>query len=334
MEGDRVTITDVARIAGTSTATVSYYLNGKLEKMSEATRQRIAQAVERTGYVPSTSARQLAGKQSHVIAVLILDNTNAWAGQIVSGIEAAAEGHGFQTVLCNTSFDPERERTYVEKMLSLGVDGFIIQPTSRFKTVNERLRKAGKPVVYYDCNLFDFETTWIKSNLYDGIYSAVSECVDRGYENFVSIGAEAVGRTRTERMQGFSDAVTSRGLEYTDLSITHEEPAVVELGRWVEQSVTTAKRTLVFVQNQWALSRVFKALQPSRGLIPDRIGLLGLNCLDWTSLTTPTVSTVVEPVFEEGKQACQMLMAILDDKDLPPRQKILTCKTNWLESTL
>ena len=334
MEGDRVTITDVARIAGTSTATVSYYLNGKLEKMSEATRQRIAQAIERTGYVPSTSARQLAGKQSHVIAVLILDNTNAWAGQIVSGIEAAAEGHGFQTVLCNTNFSPERERTYVEKMLSLGVDGFIIQPTSRFKAVNERIRKAGKPVVFYDCNLFDFETTWIKSNLYDGIYSAVSECVDKGYENFVSIGAEVVGRTRTERMQGFADAVNSRGLEYTDLLITHEEPSVAELSRLAQHNITTAKRTLVFVQNQWALSRVFKALQPSRSLIPDRIGLLGINCQDWTNLTTPSISTVVEPVFEEGEQACQMLMAMLEDKSLPPRQKILTCHTNWLGSTL
>ena len=334
MGDERVTINDIARMAGTSTATVSHYLNGKLEKMSEATRERIRQAIERTGYVPSTNARQLAGKRSHVIAVLILDNTNVWAGQVVSGIEGAAEEKGYQTVLCNTSFSPERERVYVEKMLSLGVDGFIVQPTSQFKYVNERITKAGKPVVYYDCNLFDFETSWIKSNLYDGIYSAISSCADRGYESFLSIGAEVIGRTRVERMQGFTDAVSTRGLPYTELVITHEEPSAAELGRWIQRNVTTSKRTLVFVQNQWALARVFQALRPSLSLVPNRIGLLGLDCQDWTSLTTPSVSTVIEPVHEEGKLACQMLMSMLEDDDPTPRQKILTCATNWLESTL
>ena len=85
MAAGRVTITDIAKLANTSTATVSHYLNDKFDKMSPATRESIRRAIEQTGYVPGVQARSLAGKPTGIIAVLILNNTNIWAGQICSG---------------------------------------------------------------------------------------------------------------------------------------------------------------------------------------------------------------------------------------------------------
>lgn len=68
--------------------------------------------------------------------------------------------------------------------------------------------------------------------------------------------------------------------------------------------------------------------------MPDRIGLLGLNCTEWTALTTPTISTIIEPVRQEGRLACQMLLELLDNEDARPRQEILSCRTRWMASTL
>ena len=87
------------------------------------------------------------------------------------------------------------------------------------------------------------------------------------------------------------------------------------------------------MQNQWALPRVYKALQPMAHLLPQQIGLLGLNCEDWTNLTTPTVSTIIEPVDQEGREAAEMLLALLDGSSEPGEQRILECKLNWLGST-
>lgn len=104
MAAGRVTITDIAKLANTSTATVSHYLNDKFDKMSPATRESIRRAIEQTGYVPGVQARSLAGKPTGIIAVLILNNTNIWAGQICSGIEGVATAAGYQTVICNSNF--------------------------------------------------------------------------------------------------------------------------------------------------------------------------------------------------------------------------------------
>ncbi len=334
----RVTIVDVAKLAETSTASVSYYLNGKLEKLGKPTQQRIADAIRQTGYVPNAQAQALSGKPTHVIGLVMLDNTNLWAGQIQGGVESVAREAGFQTVVCGTAFDRDNEQACVEKLLSLGVDGFIIQPTSNFKAVHERIRRAGRPVVFFDCDTFDRQTSWVKSNFYDGVYDAIQTCIERGYDRFVSVAAPSTGkaqlRTRIERMSAFTDALAAHKLDFEEIAIDHETPSVSELYERLKYSVSPAHRTLVFAQNQWGLSRVYQALENSRHLMPERIGLLGLNCADWTALTTPSISTIIEPVRQEGCLACQMLIDILEDENTRPRQEILSCRTRWLDSTL
>ncbi|MDO4428476.1 MAG: substrate-binding domain-containing protein [Atopobiaceae bacterium] len=334
MDTHRVTITDVAREAGTSTATVSNYLNGKHEKLSQKTRERIERIIRETGYIPNAQAQTLSGKATHVIAILILDNSNNWAGRLLAGVERVARENSYQTIVCTTNFDPEIELMYVDKMLALGVDGFIVQPTHNFRAVNERITKAGRPVVFYDRSFYNLDSTWIKTNLYDGVYAATTACIDAGYEDFLTVAADMTKmNTRMERFQGFADALAARGLFHRAISIEHDAPSVAELTEYFKFKLNPALRTLVFVQNQWALGRVFKALQPMAHLIPERIGLIGINCTDWTDLTSPTISTVVEPVEREGRHACQMLLDLLGDEPPAAHQEILECRLNWLGST-
>lgn len=336
MSEKHLTIADVARLANTSTATVSNYLNGRLTKMSEETRARIARVIEETGYSPNGTAQALASKSSQVIAVLIEDNTNTWAGQLVGSVEVVAHENGYQTFVCDTHFDPQVERSYVEKMLSLGVDGFIIQPTKHYRSVNERLRRAGKPVVFYDFSLMDLTSTWVKPDLYGGVYDAISACVAKGYEEFIVLSADPEDgmRTRTERYQGISDALDEHGIRCRRVPVTHESPTVDELRRFFENNVNTARRTLVFCPHQWCLARTFKALDTMRHLMPERIGLLGLNNQEWTDLVEPGISTIVEPVNEEGRLACSMLINLIQNPESGPIQKMLSCQTRWLGSTL
>lgn len=330
----RVTIADVAREAGTSTASVSYYLNDKRDKLSDKTQAKIARVIKELGYIPNAQAQTLTGKHTHVIAIIILDNTNKWAGLVLNGMEQVMLPAGYQTVVCTSNFNPETELMYVDKMLSLGVDGFIIQPTANFKAVHDRIKRAGKPVVFFDAAIYSPGTSWIKTNLYDGVYNATQALLDAGYEDFFSIAANMTEmRTRMERFQGYAEALAASGQIYKAISIDHNKPSVNEFTEYFKYKLNPAKRTLIFVQNQWALPRVYKALQPMAHLLPQQIGLLGLNCEDWTNLTTPTVSTIIEPVDQEGREAAEMLLALLDGSSTPGEQRILECKLNWLGST-
>ena len=304
----RVTIADVAREAGTSTASVSYYLNDKREKLSEKTQNKIARVIKELGYVPNAQAQTLTGKQTHVIAIIILDNTNKWAGLVLNGMEQVMLPAGYQTVVCTSNFNPETELMYVDKMLSLGVDGFIIQPTANFKAVHDRIKRAGKPVVFFDAAIYSPGTSWIKTNLYDGVYNATQALLDAGYEDFFSIAANMTEmRTRMERFQGYAEALAANGQLYKAIPIDHNKPSVGELTEYFKYKFNH--------------------------LLPQQIGLLGLNCEDWTNLTTPTVSTIIEPVDQEGREAAEMLLALLDGSSTPGEQRILECKLNWLGST-
>ena len=335
MTKQRVTIADVAREAGTSTASVSYYLNDKQDKLSEKTRTKIARVIKELGYVPNAQAQTLTGaKQTHVIAIIILDNTNKWAGLVLNGMEQVMLASGYQTVVCTSNFKPETELMYVDKMLSLGVDGFIIQPTANFKAVHDRITRAGKPVVFFDAAIYSPGTSWIKTNLYDGVYNATQALIEAGYEDFFSIAANMTEmRTRMERFQGYAEALAANGQLYKAIPIDHDKPTVGELTEYFKYKLNPARRTLIFVQNQRALPRVYKALQPMAHLMPKQIGLMGLNCEDWTNLTTPTVSTIIEPVDQEGREAAEMLLALLDGSAQPGEQRILECPINWLAST-
>lgn len=334
MAQSRPTITDVAKQAGVSTASVSYYLNGKTDKLGVKTQQRIARVIRDTGYVPNAQAQTLNGKDTHVIAVFILDNTNIWAGKVLNGIEQVAHANGYQTVVCTTNFSVETESMYVEKMLSLGADGFIIQPTSNFRAIKERIERAGRPVIFYDCDLYSLDTPWIKTNLYDGVYTAITACIEAGYEEFLTLAADTTRmRTRMERFRGFADALAAHGLTYRELAVQHDTPSVSALADHFKFKLNPARRTLIFVQNQWALARVFRALQPMAHLMPHQIGLIGLNGDEWTGLTTPSISTIIEPIDEEGRRACEMLLSLLGGQAPEAPQQVLDCTINWQAST-
>lgn len=89
-----MTINDIARLSQTSKTTVSFYLNGKEDKMSLETREKIRKVIEETGYQPSIVARSLNSKRTKLIGVLIGDITNSFSNQIVKGIEHIAHQIG------------------------------------------------------------------------------------------------------------------------------------------------------------------------------------------------------------------------------------------------
>lgn len=136
-----MTINDIAQLSKTSKTTVSFFLNQKFEKMSDETRQRIQEVIDETGYRPSTIARSLNSKKTKLLGVLIGDITNTFSNQIVKGIEHITKQKGYQIIVGNSNYDAKSEEDYIENMLNLGVDGFIIQPTSNFRKYSRILKE-------------------------------------------------------------------------------------------------------------------------------------------------------------------------------------------------
>ena len=175
--GKKITITDIAKLAGTSKTTVSFYLNKRFDKMSDETRERIQAVVEETGYRPSMVARSLNSKNSKLIGVLIGDITNTFSNQIVKGIENVTQKKGYQVLIGNSNYDSKNEDQYIENMLNMGVEGFIIQPTSNFRKYSRIIEDKQKHMVFFDSQLYEHKTNWVKTNNYDAVYDMVQASI-------------------------------------------------------------------------------------------------------------------------------------------------------------
>ncbi len=331
----RVTINQIAQIAGTSKTTVSFYLNGHTDRMSRETLERIKQAISETGYEPSPLARSMNAKQTFLIGVVVGDIANHFSNQIVKGIDSVANAAGYRLLISSSNFDRDNEHALIDRLLAVGVDGFIVQPTARFREVADALSNSGKHLVFFDSKYYDYTASWVKTDNYEATRDAISTCLDRGYERALVVAAKPqLLSSRTERLKGCIDTLGDRGVKFSQFVIPDNGVPTEKLTHWLhEQLDESTVPTLVFAPNCWALPDVYVAMRDFYPRMPHEIGLLGFDNTDWASVASPSVSVVAQPAFEEGVQAAKILLDLIGGKgEIDPHQ-ILPCKVQWGAST-
>src|SRR5256714_7045198 len=142
-------IKDVAREAGVSTATVSHVIN-KTRFVSEEVRARVLEAVGRCGYYPNAHARSLASGRTHILGLVVSDIINPFFPELVKSIEAAAFERGFDVMLSNSNYDPQRTSHYVKRFIERNVAGVALMTSEFDMDLVDRLARRHVPVVFLD----------------------------------------------------------------------------------------------------------------------------------------------------------------------------------------
>ena len=331
---NKITINEIAKLAGVSKTTISFYLNGKTQRISLKTHNRIATIIKQTNFQPNLAARCLNSKSSKLIGVLISDITNTFSNQIVKGIETIASKYNYQVIVGNSEYSYQREENYIEQMLSMGVAGFIVQPTAQFRKLSKKLLKLNKPLVFFDSKLYDLKSNWIKTNNYEATYETIVKCIIKGYESFYLITADPqLISTRLERVSGFIDALADYNFNYKTFILENDRVDFKMLHNFFESTLNVSKKSLVFVPNCWALPDIYLALKQYRNNMP-QIGLIGFDNLEWVNFSSPSITTIIQPAFKEGEEAAKIVIDQIEGKNKLDNQKILNCYVNWNESTL
>ena len=331
----RITINDIAQMAGTSKTTVSFYLNGKTSRMSEDTQARIRKAIKETGYLPSPLARGMNAKKTSLIGVIIGDITNTFSNQIVKGVESVAAEEGYRILVSSSNHNRNDERAYIDRLLSVGVDGFIVQPTAQFREISKAIEDGGKQLVFFDSKFYDHASNWVKTDNYEATYKAVEACVKKGYERFLLVAAAPqLLSSRIERFSGFVDALEANEQGFTQFQVDDKGVDIEALRAFLRTNIDGTTPTLVFAPNCWALPDVYVAMREFYPLMPDRAGLLGFDNTEWVGVASPSVSVVVQPAFEEGEQACRILLDLISGEGKVEPHQVLDCSIEWGTSTL
>ncbi|MEX0380688.1 LacI family DNA-binding transcriptional regulator [Leuconostoc sp. MS02] len=199
----KLTIKDIATKANVSTATVSRYLNGQLNQMSEKTAVKLKKIIKETAYVRNSAAVQLAKQKSNLVAVIASNIDEYFSSEYFKGIVSLLSAQNYIGVLFDSNSDIAVESALLESVYNQDFAGLILQPLSTEPHLIDKFTNNDTPVVLIDRDIGNGEISTVTTNNFQVTKFAMASFLDEGF-NKVTIITEPVNRisTRIERIAG------------------------------------------------------------------------------------------------------------------------------------
>lgn len=315
----RVTLVDVAQRVGVSTMTVSRALKDPALVLPQV-RERIDAAIAELGYIPNHAARTLASARSKLIGVLVPSLSNAVFVETLAGVQDCAGPAGYQLLIGNTGYSPQRQIELLSAWLAHAPDGFLVASIDDSDAIRQRLRAASVPLVH----MFDLapgEAWSVGFSQRSAGFAIGKHLLARGMRRPAFIAAQLDPRTM-QRRAGYRRALAAAGFD-ASLEVLTEAPSSVELG--CELLGKLLKKApdcdAVFCCNDdLALGVLFECQR--RGIaVPRDLAVVGFNDLPFAAWSSPSITTVATPRYEVGFEAARMLLQILDG-EVPGERRI------------
>ncbi len=305
--GERVTISDVARQAGVSVASVSRVIHGNAS-VADDIRQRVRRAVEELGYVPDRSAQILKTGRSHTILHVVPDIMNPYYAAMYRSLRGMAAEHGYQTVLFDTEEKAELELRAVASLSENGYDGMVFASIGRDAAVLNALKAAGRPVVL-TC---DFEQTDIDAYFGvagRGVYTAAKHLLDLGHRRVAYAGGQPKSIINITRRGGYLQALKDAGIP-ADHDLIFEMDFSMNGGyrAGIYFSAIPSRPTAICAANDMIAMGVMQALQERGVRVPDDVSVTGEDDIPFARICRPPLTTIQNSGENASSKALRLLL--------------------------
>jgi len=315
---EKHTLTEVARRAGVSAATVSRVVNNA-GNVKQETRERVLDAIRVHGYVPNQVARSLKMSRSSAVGVVIPDISDSYFAGITKSLEARLSRRGYSMILCISNEDAEKERKYIDFIRQNMIDGVVVATVAHFSDAHEHYLDSGRSMVFID-NLPAFSRRYsavITDNAAAGRL-AVDHLASLGHKNIGVIAGKQDETTGAERVRGYLRAMDARGLAV--------RPGWVRQGDFKWESgyaglaamlAENPEVTAVCVHSSQMTYGAYRAME-ERGLrAPADLSVVGFDVYDHTGVFESAITSVVQQEEEMGRIACDMLLDAIENGPEP-----------------
>ncbi|MFE5398980.1 LacI family DNA-binding transcriptional regulator [Streptomyces sp. NPDC056568] len=325
------TMTDVARSAGVSVATVSHVLNDT-RPVRPHTRQAVLDAIEELGYTPNTLARSLVTSRTRSIGLAVSAISNPYFTEILQGVEAAALEHGYSLLIADPHDDPAHERKVVQLLHERRVDGMIVAPSADPRDLLAYLGRHRVPSVFLDRIIDIPEGTG--AALFDQVCAESAEPTTRLVTHLAGLGHRRIGlvagrpglSTTRERITGYRHGLAAAGLPYDERLVVHGDSEATggERAAATLLSLAVPPTALVTANNAMTIGAL-RALR-ERGLaVPGDLALCCFDDFAWADLFSPRLTAVAQPSREIGARAVRLLLERLAAPERPVQTVRLPC---------
>ncbi len=330
----RITQRQLAEQLGVSPATVSLAMRGS-PLVARSTRERVVEAMRRSGYVYNRSAASLRTRTSHIVGVAFHDITNPYFAELLAAVEAKLSATGRTVFLSNHGDDLDRQTRFLDGIRQHDADGLLLSPA--FDTdpaAIEGLVSSGVPVVCVARRLPDVPVEFAGHDDVTGMRLVTEHLIALGHRRIAMVGASQRGTAGRERAQGYEDALSGHGIAF-DPALQIPGAATREAGQQgVHRAMALSPRpTAVVCFNDLV---AFGAMMGLRrlGLEPGRdVAVTGCDDIAEAAETVPGLTTVANRPRDVGDAAADLLLKRIADPARPPQQFLVTPTLSVRESS-
>ena len=310
----RVTIKEIADLAGVSIATVSRVVNGRAD-VSEETRELVQRIVREHGYTANRSARGLSAGRTGLVGVLVPLVHPAYFSGILAGAAEALYEHDMRLVLSPTRHEHEREVSLVDRLMHGLTDGaLLVLPEESSDELEELLDQGNRFVVVDPRSPLGGRIPSVSAAHTSGADQAVQHLLELGHRRIAALTGPRGWVATEDRRRGYHAALSTAGIV--------PDPALeVEAPNWeITGGVEVADRllalpdppTAVFAFNDNLAIGAIRAARARGFAVPEDLSVVGFDDVEQARMITPELTTVRQPLEEMGRMAVTLLTRLLE----------------------
>ena len=314
LSSGQIRLTDIAREAGVSTATVSRVVNN-VSYVSDAARRKVLDAMRRHRYYPNAHARTLASGRSDLIGLVISDVANPFFPELVKGLETAAFEHRYDVLLANTNYDPRRMARYVRRFIERGVTGVAIMTSEFDSALARELSSRNVAVVFLDSAKPALHVSNLSVDYDRGIDEVVTHLASLGHKRIAYVGGPRRLRSAKRRLSAFIRSL-KRCLGVQPAAIL-EGDFRIEGGRRAASDLLAhpSRQTAVVVANDMMALGVMQECRAAGLVVPRDLSVVGFDDIALAALSDPSLTTVSLSRQTLGRRAVEALIATIGHPD-------------------
>ncbi|MEU2169604.1 LacI family DNA-binding transcriptional regulator [Micromonospora chersina] len=303
----RATIREVAREAGVSPSTVSRALSMP-GLVSPVTRERVLRAAQRLSYEPNRAARGLITGRTGNLGLIVPDLANPFFPTVVKGVQARAREADYAVFLADADEDPTVESDLV-RVLAKQVDGLILcSPRAR----EEDIRTLAATTTLVMVNRRFGRVPSVVFDNADGMRQAVAHLQALGHRRVAWVGGPRTSWSNRDRMRGLRAATDAAGME---LLVVGHFPPQFEGGIAAADLIIASGVSSVIAYNDLMALGLLGRLQARGVHVPHDISVVGIDDIQMSSMSSPTLTTVSLTKEQAGRAAVDLLLSLLERPD-------------------
>ncbi|MES2004678.1 MAG: substrate-binding domain-containing protein [Bacteroidota bacterium] len=322
----KASLKDIAKLAGVSTSTVSFVLNGKADimRISKPIAEKVAAIAKKSGYHPNQLAVSLRTGQSKIIGLLLEDISNNFFATLAKFIEDEANDCGYKVVYCSTENDSEKAKSLIQMLSHQQVDGFIIVPTDNIDKDIQQLIDYRRPVVLMDRFLPSINTPYVLVNNFEGIKTGTIHLIEKGYRKigFVTVDLDMIQMQKREEaymqtIHGHSKSIKRSFL----LKLPYKESPTASIKK-IRSFIRESSLDAIFFATNYLGLLGLESIKQSKLKIPTDLAVICFDDHDIFRLHTPEITAIRQPIKEIAKTAVQILLAQMENKKRPGKTQV------------